>query len=314
MKPSALDDRAEALRALAALLRLGYPTRAALVEWSRHAPDCMESALTPLGRAIAMGLPTPAAIARVEAFKEDGRALASSLKLAAELGGNSAAMVESLASSIEARSSSVSAARSASSGARLSGRLIAGLPLAFLPLFPMSRDQLLSGPNRFSLVAGIALLVLGMTWIARLVPRPHSSDDPVAAVADLLAAVLTGGVGLAQSLDAIAQTPPAEIDNDMKRARRLNRLGLSWPDALAAVDDPALDSLAATLRRAQQLGLPVSDSLIAFGSLRRSERDREFETRNKRATVFMLIPLALCVLPAFILLAIAPFLRGLSVS
>lgn len=313
MKPVELGTRAEAMRALAALLRLGYSPRSALAEWLHHGPREMRTSLHNVNRLLRMGLPTPLVIARLEEpLEQDAFVLGSLLSISEKLGGNSAAMVDGLAQSIENRRASLSAARASGSGAKLSGRLIAGLPLAFLPLTPVSGDDLFDGMGIPMLVLGIGLAATGMMWIARLMPQPPAYDDPAATLADLLAAVLGGGAGLTAALNHIAEVSPPMLE-ELGRARRMTRLGLSWPEALCRLDGSALPALGATLARAQRLGLPVADSLSTFASEQRAEHDRVFETKNKRAMVLMMIPLAICILPAFILLAIAPFLRGLSI-
>ena len=313
MKPVELGARAEALRALEALLRLGYPPRSALAEWVHHGPREMHTSLHNVNRLLRMGMPTPLVIARLEGVLEhDAFVLGSLLSISEKLGGNSAAMIDGLARSIENRRASLSAARASGSGAKLSGRLIAGLPLAFLPFTPISGGDLFDGVGILRLVLGLGLAAAGMLWIARLMPQPAAYDDPAAALADLLAAVLRGGTGLTAALNHIAEVPPPTLE-ELGRARRMTRLGLSWPEALCRLDVSALPALGATLARAERLGLPVADSLLTFASGQRAELDRVFETKNKRAMVLMMIPLAICVLPAFILLAIAPFLRGLSI-
>lgn len=313
MKPVDLGVRADAMRALGALLRLGYPPRAALAEWLHHGPREMHTPLEVVKRLVRMGMPTPVVIARLEgALEQDAFVLGSLLGISERLGGNSAAMIDGLASSIENRRASLSAARASGSGAKLSGRLIAGLPLAFLPLTPISRGDLFDGMGILMLVLGIGLAAAGMMWIARLMPQPATHDDPAAALADLLAAGLRGGAGLTAALNHIADVPPPTLE-ELGRARRMTRLGLSWPEALCRLEVSALPALGATLARAQRLGLPVADSLLTFASEQRAEHDRVFETKNKRAMVLMMIPLAICILPAFILLAIAPFLRSLSI-
>ena len=311
---AALNTRADALRGLAALLRLGYPARLALADWPDHSPPDVRGSLVEVARAVRLGLPTEDAVNRLVAFEQDRHALATVLSIASRLGGDVAAMVESLAASTDRRRAAVSAARSASSGAKLSGRLVAGLPLAFIPLAPMSQAPLFDGSGALTILAGAVLAAAGMMWISRLTPSPDRFDDPTASLAELIAATLVGGANLVAALDTIADSSPGPIEREMRRAKRLVDLGLSWPQALRRIPDRSMRQLGSTLDRAQELGLPVASALGAFAGDLRSQREREFEEKNKRATVLMMIPLATCVLPSFILLAIGPFLRGLSLQ
>jgi tight adherence protein B len=310
-----LQARAEALRALAALLRIGLSPRVALFHWHERAHVALQPSLKRAARRLFLGAPTENVTRSLEpALGEDAGALATIFEVISDLGGDIAAMVDGLARSVEQRAAARSSARVAGSGARVSGRLIAGLPLAFLPLAPLSRAPLFDAGGLFLLSAGVALALTGMLWIARLVPRPDANDDPAAAVADLAAAVLTGGASLGPTLDAISSAPPAQIAADMGRARRWVRLGLTWSRALERLPPGPLSSLGAAIRHAEELGLPVADSLRLWAVDRRAEKERSFDAATKKASVLMMIPLALCVLPSFILLGVAPFLRGLSLG
>ena len=245
---------------------------------------------------------------------EDAGALASLVQVLSTAGGNGPAMIDGLASVIDDRDAAVRSAGAAASGARLSGRLIAALPLAFLPLAPMTRAPLLDPVGLVVILLGGGLAVLGMIWIGRLVPRPPSGDDGAASLADLVAAVLDGGVDLHSALDVISDAAPADLASEVRRARRMARLGLTWADAFARSSHPPLRGLGMTLSRTQALGLPVAVALRGWARTRRMTLERDFERATRRAGVLMMVPLAVCVLPSFILLAVVPFLRGLALT
>jgi pilus assembly protein TadC len=73
-----------------------------------------------------------------------------------------------------------------------------------------------------------------------------------------------------------------------------------------------LRELGAVVVRAERLGTPASAALRAFAEVRRREREDEFERAARRAPVLMVLPLTTCILPAYVLLAVGPILRGLS--
>ena len=310
-----LAERAEALRTLAALLRIGASPRLALLHWHERAPDPLRPSLERMARRLFLGATPQTALRSLRPeLGEDAAALATVFEVISDLGGDGASMVDCLARGVERRAAARSSARAASSGARMSGRLIAGLPLAFLPLAPLSRAPLFDAGGWLLLGSGVALAVTGMMWIARLVPQPDPSDDPAAAIADLLAAVLAGGTSLGPALHVISAAPPSRVAAEMARARRWVLLGLTWPQALERLMNDSLSSLGAAIRHTQELGLPVAKSLRVWASDRRVEKERSFEAVTRRASVLMMIPLAVCVLPSFILLGVAPFLRGLSLG
>jgi tight adherence protein B len=289
--------------------------RTALESWHDQVPGPLHRDLVRLSRRLRLGGDAATAIEGLQpVYGSDAFALASLVRVLSRLGGNAPASIDGLASAIDERAAATRSARAAASGARISGRLIAALPLAFLPLAPLSRASLLDAINLLLLVLGGSLAVAGMTWIDRLVPRPPDEDDGAASLADLVAAVVDGGIGLHAALDAIATSVHTDIASDMQRARRRVRLGLTWTEALARSADASLQQLGTTLRRTQALGLPVADALRAWARARRKTLARDFEVATRRSGVLMMIPLAICVLPSFILLAVVPFLRGLALA
>lgn len=303
------------MRALGALLRIGLPLRSALEAWHQQAPRPLAKDLAGVRRRLRLGVDLGRALDALRpSFGRDAEALEVVLGVLARTGGDGPAMVEGLARTIDARASALASARAAGSGAKLSGRLIAGLPLAFFPLTSLGRAPLMDPVGLVLIVLGGGLSVVGIMWIGRLVPSPGSGDDPAASLADLVAAVMVAGVDLSTCLDAVAGTFPAGATDHLGRAKRLTRLGLGWPDALGRSEEPSLRELGASLQRANRLGLPVAAALNGWARARREEIAREFETATRRAGVLMMIPLATCVLPSFILLGVAPFLRGLSVG
>jgi tight adherence protein B len=221
-------------------------------------------------------------------------------------------MLDGLAEAMRWRSEAVHAARSSGAGARLSGQIVAGLPLILLVLSPAARAPLFD-PMGISLAAiGAGLALGGMIWIARLTPRLPDADEPVALAADLVAAIASGGGSLHGALRAVATHPPEELRISLARAQRLVALGASWSDALDRCGHAGLSQVSATLRRAERMGVPAAGSLRALARHRRTELRLDFEASTRRAPVLMAMPLAVCVLPSYVLLGLAPFLRSLS--
>jgi Flp pilus assembly protein TadB len=299
-----------ALRSLAALMRVEPNTRQALASWSAHGPEACRPALDRLARRLELGDRIEPAVAQMRDVMPEAGALAAVLSVQSEVGGDGAAMVGSLARSLEQRHEQSSSGSAASAGALLSGRMVAGLPLAFLPLTPLARAPLLDVPGVMMLALGGGLAVAGMRWINRLIPRPPAQDDSAAEVADATAAVLRGGVSLGSALAALAAH---RDDPVLHRSARRAQLGCSWPDALRRSGDDGYAALAEVIERTDRHGLPAADALEDFAAVRRADRAQEFERAVRRAPVLMVVPLVLCVLPAFALLALGPFLRGLSV-
>lgn len=199
------------------------------------------------------------------------------------------------------------AAHGATAGAALSGRMVAGLPLLFVPLTPMARAPLTDAVGLTMLATGVALALAGLRWIDRLLPRPPEADK----VADLcvwMSAMLRAGLSVTAALKAASIQPGAPAS--LVRARRLVDLGYTWTDALGVAAGECA-AVAGSIRRAQRFGLPLADGLDGLAAARRADQKRSFEEKIKRAPVLMVVPLTCCILPAYALLALGPFLRSM---
>lgn len=294
-------DRAGSLRALASLLRGGLTVRTALRAW---AEESARPEVAVISRRAALGIP----LGEVASDTSHEQDLGLGLRLYTVTGLDLSRWLERMASSVERSEASEADARAAVSGATLSGRMVALLPLLFIPLTPMARAPVLDAVGVLLLGAGVALALVGLRWMKRLVPR-CPQPDPVAEACAAVAAGLEAGMPLRSALRAAA----AVGGERWTSAARLASLGMTWPDALRAAD-PGLENVARVLDRCGRSGLPPARTLGSLEEQLRREAARSFEQRVRRAPVLMVIPLTCCVLPAFGLLALAPFLRGIAMG
>jgi tight adherence protein B len=301
------DAIAGAVRALAGSIRAGMPPPAAVAAWAELAPGEIAGRVS---RRVALG-ETPAA-AFLASEPELGSAagpLARCFALYTATGGSLPALLERVAEAVERDGEVARDAGAATSGARLSGRLVAGLPLAFVPLTP-GGSVLRFGPAGAAVVVlGIALAAAGLWWIGRLVPAPPGADDGAATLADDLAVALAGGIGLGPALEAAAEHPPTGLESALARAGRRASLGESWTKALRR-EGGALASLAAVVARSLAWGVPAAEPLREWARARRDEVRTEMQRSLRRAPVLMVVPLTVCVLPSFALLAFGPLVLG----
>ena len=308
-----LGVRASAVEGLAALVRSGLPVRDALTRWHEDCPESVSAELRRLSRRLRLGASLPEAIDALRgSFEEDAHGLIAVLVVHRDVGGDVARMLTGLARSIRERAEARSSAGASAAGARLSARVVAGLPLAFVPLTGVDGGRMTDPLGATLLVVGAALSLCGLLWIGRLLPRPPRCDDPVAMVADLVAGAVRGGCSLPVAFAVTADHPPPGLEVPLRRASRRVALGLTWTGALAREGDSGLADVAERLQQAHRFGLPVAGSLEALAGERRAASRTAFERDMRRSTVLMVIPLTLCVLPAFVLLAVVPFLRSLS--
>jgi Flp pilus assembly protein TadB len=305
-------DRAAALDSLASLLRSGLTPPEALQEWPDLVATSIREGLRKTARLSKLGLPAEQALrAASDALGDDLDAVRVALQLHERTGANPIPLIRRAAMLSRSRAESDASGRAAAAGAKLSGWMVGGLPLVALPLVPLGRAPMFDPAGLVLLFLGLSLTVGGMVWMLRLVPRVPTSDDPVAAFLDHVVAALCAGVPLAAALELTCELARGDLYESLARARRQAALGRAWPDALLTAD-PSLSDACAALHRAERFGTPPGPTLEAVAEVRRAEARQEFERRVKRAPVLMVVPLVLCVLPAFGLLAVVPFLRGVA--
>jgi tight adherence protein B len=300
-RPGGADEEATIERAaavaeqLATLLSAGVGVAAA---WSHLAPALGSGpGPDPDGRAEADPIATAAAAAREglpvhEALRRGAstgpwRALAAAWEVAAACGAPLAGSLRGLAAALRDEAQLRREVRTALAGPNASARLVAWLPaiaVGFgLVLGFDTLGVLLGSPLGFGcLLAGLALLWAGRRWNRALAARAARGRTDAGLEHELLAIALTGGV----SLD---------------RARALVETALPDPDGdRSGLEIDRIVGLAAAA------GAPVAELLRAEAfRLRRAERAHGV-ARAAALGVRLMIPLGVCVLPAFVLLGVAP--------
>lgn len=298
------------MRALAASIRAGTPPAAAVVGWPAVAPAGVAERVSGVARRVALGQTSAAALEdAADRLGPVSAALARCFSLHRAAGGSLPALLERVAHATELDAAAARTARATTSGARLSARLVAALPLAFAPL-TAGGDALAAGPaGAVLLTVGVALGASGLWWIGKLVPHAPGGDDGAAALADDLSVALSGGIPLEAALTAAAEHPPAGLADTLARARRRVCLGAGWVDALRQ-EGGAVAALAEVLARSRASGVPAAGPLHEWAEARRAAVRTGMQRALRRAPVLMVVPLTVCVLPSFALLAFGPFVLG----
>ena len=169
------------------------------------------------------------------------------------------------------------------------------------------------------LVGGVAgLVVAGI--VVRVLTR-HAPDDAremhaslvrdLPGACDLLAVCLTAGVPVASALAAVGGAVPAPLCPQLQAIARLYRLGAAPRLAWAELPD-ALDVLGRVLVRAGESGAAVAPALRSLAADCRAEARAATEAGVRRAGVWILAPLGLCFLPAFVCLGVVPLVLGIA--
>ncbi|MGX5697460.1 type II secretion system F family protein [Agromyces soli] len=216
--------------------------------------------------------------------------LAAAWAVAAECGAPLAGCLRELAAAMRDEAQSRREVATALAGPRASARMVTALPIVavvFGALLGFDTGGVLFGTPIGLVCLGIGLLLLwgGHRWNAVLARSATARDVGAALELDLLAIAMAGGVSLARARETVLAA--------------LESAGLR-PRASGEVDRVA--DLAAAA------GAPLAELLRAEAfRLRRTERAAA-TARAAALGVRLMLPLGACVLPAFVLLGVAPLI------
>jgi len=147
--------------------------------------------------------------------------------------------------------------------------------------------------------AGVAIVIRAVVR-RRERPAVRTGDD--ALLADLTVLGLSAGLTFTEAASAAADTVGGAVSTRLVRSIRFRGSNEETP-----ADDPALMVVA---RRALSTGAPLIPAVSGFAStLRDEERARQL-TAARRLPVKLLFPLALLILPGFLILTIGPAVLG----
>lgn len=223
------------------------------------------------------------------------RGLAAAWVVATDAGAPLARSLNEHAVSLRALADARRAAASALAGPAATAKLVVILPIVGI-LFGIALGFNTVGtlvsttPGLVCLGAGCALLWVGRTWSRRLVMAATATELNPGLALDLLAIAVSGGASIGR-----AQTAAHGA---------LEQCGLAPAPRDIAEAHMALD----LSRRA---GVPAGSLLRSEANRVRREAGSTAERRAATLAVTLMLPLGLCVLPAFMLLGVAPLMLSI---
>jgi Flp pilus assembly protein TadB len=160
----------------------------------------------------------------------------------------------------------------------------------------------------------VGALGAGVVGLVRFSPRPvRVNPDDLAVVIDLIAGCLSAGATLPAALDAATQAADGVLREACKSVAGALRSGApaeqAWSHWLA---DPFLGPIARTAIRTATSGAATAEELRRASLRVRARRRAGAAHRIRQASVWLVAPLGLCFLPAFVLLAVVPMVVGLA--
>ena len=145
--------------------------------------------------------------------------------------------------------------------------------------------------------------------------RPTDRDlhGAVVELVDLFRLAVGAGMPVSTAIVCVAPRSPVLVRSTMDDAASILDRGLPLVDALdllARALGPAGVALVEAMARSAATGEPAVPLLDAVAASARDQRLRSAQEAARRLPVTMLLPLALCVLPAAVVLAVVPVLAA----
>lgn len=162
--------------------------------------------------------------------------------------------------------------------------------------------------HRVPVLRAAAVLVRGR--------RTRDEGASVAEVAEVTALLLRAGLAPLRALELVAPAARGSFGEAVRSAVACGRMGAgtvqALVDAVSPLPDPTTERFARAFAVSERLGVPLADTLDTLAEeLREAEGVRMTEA-VRRASVRVLLPLTLLILPAFVLACLVPlFLSGL---
>jgi Flp pilus assembly protein TadB len=162
---------------------------------------------------------------------------------------------------------------------------------------------------------GLTVGVVAGGAVAFVRPKPATAlaePDEVAVVIDLVAGCLAAGIGMADALDAAALAADQGLRMSCRGVAAALRAGVPAGEAWQVwSSDPWLAPVARTAVRTAASGAAAAAELRRASARLRSRRRSAAQHKVRAASVWLVVPLGLCFLPAFVLVAVVPLVVGL---
>ncbi len=282
------------------------------------------------------GIDVPAAIVRAANDGPDGhawRAVAAAWSVAIGTGARLAPCLAQLARSQRALGQAQRDIDAALAGPRSTAKFVTLLPavgLLFGTLLGFDTLGILftTAPGLVCLALGITLTILAWRWSNRMVTRALPVTSAPGLEIDLLAIALSSGTSLPRAQAAVENAleqcrldqihhPSKAVSRRGGERRRPSRAAPVRPRdaALGTTQSGRVDNAARTasssaidgiLALSRAAGIPAADLLTSEAA--RIRRDARSEAQRSAAALGtrLMIPLGLCILPAFMLVGVVP--------
>jgi len=176
------------------------------------------------------------------------------------------------------------------------------------------------------LLVYFALMLAFLPWCAkaylptstrlRAVPavaRESGTTIPTPIIMELLATALSVGVSVPRALTATGNAIGGSLGLHLTRAARRLEFGATWRDAWADMPS-SFGMLSDALRPAWEEGASATEALRAAAEAAQRARQDAARVAAGRLGVRLVMPLGLCLLPAFVLIGLIPMMLSLGLN
>jgi tight adherence protein B len=239
-----------------------------------------------------------ALLATLSSASEDApwRAVAAAWSVSTESGAAIAPALRSFAAVLRAIQRSRREVEVALAGPLVSSRIVLALPLVAVGLgvvlgFDVIGVLVGTPAGLACLLVGSALAAGAVVWVRRLTARARRAEAAPGLRSELVAVAMAGGASASRSVALVE--------------RVLSRVGLS------AETDASAASIERTLALSRRAGVPAGDLLRSEAESERQRAAADGAARAARLGSLLLVPLGVCVLPAFLVLGVVPMVLSL---
>jgi tight adherence protein B len=221
------------------------------------------------------------------------RALGAAWSVAIETGAPLAECLRDIAGALRECAQTERDLAVALAGPAATARMVAALPLVGLLFgfalgFDIVHTLLATVPGLVCLGAGSGLMLLAYLWNRRMVRRATPRDPTPGLVVDLTAVAMAGG-GSAERATALVADAAARF----------------------GVHASGLEVVADVLELSRAAGAPASELLRSEAEQVRRQARTDGQRTAATLAVRLMLPLAVCIMPAFMLLSVVPLMMSI---
>ncbi|GAB3616209.1 type II secretion system F family protein [Okibacterium endophyticum] len=235
---------------------------------------------------------------------EDGaadawRALASAWMVATETGAPLASTLHQLARSQRSLGQTQRDIQAALAGPRSTSRLVMVLPFVGILFglalgFDTLHTLFATGPGLACLGTGLLLMLVAWRWSAQMVRKATPSESAPGLTIELTAIAMGSGVSVERAR--------ASVSDAIRRCS---------PGVRSAEESEAVDAVLALSRAA---GIPAAELLRGEAAQARRDARSSAQLASAALATRLMLPLGACILPAFMLVGVAPLMLSVLAS